>query len=155
MESTVPLDGSSSRGSGNLDLSSELAITVVRFARHLRLRRNPKALSLSQLSAMTTLRLMGPLTPGALASLERVTPPSMSRVVKKLTAAGMVTRQPHAEDRRLAVVSLTPVGADVIADVNEARHQWLTTRLAQLSGPDRDVLREAVEAIEALLPDNT
>jgi len=79
----------------------------------------------------------------------------MSRVIKKLTAAGMVIRQPHAEDGRLAVVSLTPEGVAGIVDVDNARHQWLTTRLAQMSESDRDVLREAIEAIEALLPANT
>jgi len=92
------------------------------------------------------------MAPGALAGLERVTPPSMSRIVKQLTEAGMITRQPHPSDGRITVVALSPAGAAIVDGVNEARHQWLTTQLAQLTESDLDVLRHAVDAIEALLP---
>ena len=111
------------------ELASDLAVAVVRFARYLRVRRRESStLSLTQLSAMTTLHREGPLTPGALAAFERVTPPSMTRVIAALTDAGMLTRDPHPTDRRNLIVSLTPLGVTTMVDEDRARQHGLARR---------------------------
>jgi hypothetical protein len=59
-------------------LASELALAVIRLARQLRFRRPDSPVSLTQLSALSTLSKEGAMTPGALAVRERVRPPSMT-----------------------------------------------------------------------------
>jgi len=134
------------------ELASDLAVAVVRFARYLRVRRRESStLSLTQLSAMTTLHREGPLTPGALAAFERVTPPSMTRVIAALTDAGMLTRDPHPTDRRNLIVSLTPLGVTTMVDEDRARQHWLSEALADLSADEQRTLRRAATVFETIL----
>jgi DNA-binding MarR family transcriptional regulator len=85
-------------------LASDLSLAVIRLARQLRFRRpdSPVSLSqlsqLSQLSALSTLAKEGPMTPGALATRERVRPPSMTRVIASLAELGFVARDAHPAD---------------------------------------------------------
>ena len=70
-------------------LANDLSLAVVRLARQLRFRRPDSPVSLTQLSALATFAKDGPMTPGTLATRERVRPPSMTRVapVVKLLAS--------------------------------------------------------------------
>src|SRR5215210_5244531 len=90
-------------------LASALAVSVMRLARRLRQERDSD-LTATQLSALGTIRRYGPLTIGALATHERVQPPSMTRTVGCLLERGMVTREAHATDRRQVVVVLSDEG---------------------------------------------
>ena len=56
-------------------LANDLSLAVIRLARQLRFRRPESPVSLSQLSALSTLAKEGAMTPGALAERERVRPP--------------------------------------------------------------------------------
>ena len=76
-------------------LASDLSLAVMRLARQLRFRNPSSPVSLSQLSALTTLANEGAMTPGALAIRERVRPPSMTRVIASLAEMGLVDRTPH------------------------------------------------------------
>lgn len=44
---------------------------------------------------------------------------SLVRLIDELQASGLVTREPDPSDRRANVVSLTPRGREVVAEVNE------------------------------------
>ena len=50
------------------------------------------------------------MTPGALATRERVRPPSMTRVIASLAELGFVARNAHPADGRQVLVSVSPVG---------------------------------------------
>lgn len=132
-------------------LAGDLAIAVVRLARHLRLRRETTTLTLSQFSAMSTLHRDGPMTAGTLATRERVRPPSMTRVVAALVEAGMVTRSPHATDRRLSILTLTPAGAESVTTSAQAREQWLHDQLEHLPPEQRATLDAGAHIIERIL----
>ena len=70
-------------------MAGRLRLSATRLARRLR-QQADTGLSPSQLSALATIRTHGPLTLGALAEHERVAPPSVTKVVAKLEAAGWV-----------------------------------------------------------------
>src|SRR5437764_5247648 len=89
------------------ELANELRMGVMRLARRLRQQRTESGLTLTQLSALGTLHRQGPCTPGELAALERVQPPSMTRVITHLEERGLVARAAHPSDRRQVMVSLT------------------------------------------------
>src|SRR6185312_1988745 len=88
-------------------LAAGLRMGVMRLARRLRAERPETDLTLSQLAALASVDRHGPLTLGALASHERVQPPSMTRIVGVLADRGLVTRVPHQTDGRQVMVATT------------------------------------------------
>ncbi|KAA2262961.1 MarR family transcriptional regulator [Solihabitans fulvus] len=131
-------------------LASRLRLAVVRLTRRLRAQRTNSTISLTQVSALSTLFKCGPLTPGELASKEGVQPPSMTRVIAALEELGFATRRPHPTDGRQAIVELTEAGQAYIRAEVEAREAWLDHRLAELAPEERDVLSRAAEIIDRM-----
>lgn len=131
-------------------LASELRTTVMRLARRLRNQRADTTMSLGQLATLGTLERCGPLTPGELAGLERVQPPSMTRIVAALEAAGLVTRTDHPTDRRQVLVAVSPVGKVLLKDDRRRRDAWLAQRMRDLDPEDLAVLRKAAAVLDKL-----
>ena len=132
-------------------LASDLSLAVMRLARQLRFRNASSPVTLSQLSALSTLATEGPMTPGALAVRELVQPPSMTRVIASLVEMGLVDRTPHAVDRRQVMIAVSEAGSDLVTTTRQARQEWLTARLAALGDADRDVLRNAAALMVAMV----
>jgi len=126
----------------------------MRLARQLRFRNASSPVSLTQLSALTTLANEGAMTPGALAIRERVRPPSMTRVIASLADEGLVDRAPHPVDGRQVLVSVSEAGAELVRAARQARQEWLAERLATLDDAQRDVLRSAADLISALVDES-
>jgi DNA-binding MarR family transcriptional regulator len=124
-------------------LATELRGAITRLNRRLRQTRPLGDLTLSQLSALTSLELAGALTPRELADAERVQPPTMTKIVAKLEERGLTERVPHPTDRRQVILSATEAGRAVIAEHRRARDAWLAKRLAELSAAERETLRQA------------
>jgi DNA-binding MarR family transcriptional regulator len=121
-------------------LAGRLRLAVVRLNRRLRAQRDVEAIvTLTQLSAMASLHRHGPMTPGELATCERVQPPSMTKVIAALTERGFVDRSPHPTDGRQTVVALTEAGRDYVDAEVSARERWLAAQLAQLTPDERAV----------------
>lgn len=135
-------------------LASDLSLAVMRLARQLRFRRPPSPVSLSQLSALSTLAKEGAMTPGALAIRERVRPPSMTRVIASLADLGLVDRAAHPDDGRQVLVSVSNAGADLLEAERRASQEWLSERLAGLAPAERDTLREAAELMLVLVDES-
>jgi DNA-binding MarR family transcriptional regulator len=131
-------------------LASRLRLAVVRLNRRLRAQRVNSAISLTQVSALSTLHKCGPLTPGELAAKEGVQPPSMTRVIAALEEFGFATRRPHPTDGRQAIVELSEAGLSYINEEVSAREAWLDKRLAELTPEDRGVLSRAAEIIDRM-----
>ena len=132
-------------------LAGRLRLAVVRLNRRLRAQRDVEAIvTLTQLSAMASLHRHGPMTPGELATCERVQPPSRTKVIAALTERGFVDRSPHPTDGRQTVVALTEAGRDYVDAEVSARERWLEAQLAQLTPDERALLRRAVDIIDRI-----
>ncbi|WP_158881868.1 MarR family winged helix-turn-helix transcriptional regulator [Amycolatopsis anabasis] len=131
-------------------LASRLRLAVVRLNRRLRAQRTSQSITLTQISALSTLHKCGALTPGQLAAKEGVQPPSMTRVIAALEEIGYVERSPHPTDGRQAIVALTQRGLDYVHETISAREAWLDKRLAELSGEERELLSRAAEIIDRM-----
>ena len=103
------------------------------------------------LSVLSILVSSGPRTVTDLARLERVRQPTMSRLIRTLERYGMVLREPHATDRRAALVQATSVGRAVMRHGRERRVGTLADLLEILTPPEREALDRAAELIERLL----
>ena len=93
----------------------------------------------------------GPRTLGELAAAEQVRPPTMTRIVQGLEAAGLVRRARDREDGRVRRLYATARGRHVMQRGRERRVANLAALLGRL--PDDDVarVREAAELVERAL----
>jgi DNA-binding MarR family transcriptional regulator len=131
-------------------LATTLRDAIYRFNRRSRQTRPVGDLTIAQLSALTSLELGGALTPSELAEVERVQPPTMTKLVAKLEERGLVQRTPHPTDRRQVILSATESGRAILAQFERARDEWLSRRLAELSPEEREVLRRAAEILHRI-----
>ena len=131
-------------------LAHDLRLAVMRLSRRLRNQRVDTSVTLTHLSALSTLKRHGPMSPGELAAHERVQPPSMTRVVVALEGMGLVTRTAHPTDGRQVIIGLTQAAEDLLAAEARAREAWLSGRLQQLSPEDRATLRDAAAIMDKL-----
>ncbi len=132
-------------------LANDLSLAVVRLARQLRFRRPDSPVSLTQLSALATLAKEGPMTPGALATRERVRPPSMTRVIASLVELGLVEPSSHPDDRRQVLVAVSPAGEELFEAERRAGMEWLQGRLEKLKQQDRATLLAAADLMFAII----
>ncbi|GAB2929889.1 MarR family transcriptional regulator [Micromonospora polyrhachis] len=129
-------------------LATMLRDAITRLNRRVRQTRPVGDLTVTQLSALTSLRLAGALTPRELADTERVQPPTMTKIVAKLEERGLVQRTPHPTDGRQVILAATEAAHAVLAQTERARDEWLAQRLAELSAEDRDTLLRAAELLQ-------
>jgi DNA-binding MarR family transcriptional regulator len=127
-----------------------LRASVLKLARRLRHQRADDTVSPTQLSVLTLLVHGGPMTPGELARLEKVQPPSMTRVIAGLEERGLVRRAPHPDDRRQVVVTGTEEAAEVVDESKRLGNAWLAGNLEQLGDDELAALRAAIPVLERL-----
>ena len=131
-------------------LTVRLRDAITRLNRRLRQERPVGDLTMTQLSALTSLRLGGALTPRELSDAERVQPPTMTKIVSKLEERGLVQRAPHPTDGRQVLLSPTVEGIAVIDSYQRVRDVWLAARLADLTPEERDTVARAASILERL-----
>jgi DNA-binding MarR family transcriptional regulator len=134
----------------NAELASSLRLALMRAARRIRSQRIHTEITLSQLSALATVKKHAPMSAGEVAAIERVQPPSMTRILASLESAGWIERSPHAVDRRQSVITATQAGLDLLDDETRARDEWLARRLLDLSAADRERLRKSIDVLDRL-----
>lgn len=131
-------------------LAAELRQALGRLHRRIRSERGEAGLSFPQFSVLALLTREGPTTPGRLADLEGVQPPTMTRTVNCLAELGFVTKTDNPDDGRQVVVTLTPAGVAEVAETRRRRDAWLTRQLSRLTRDDRTVLARAAELLQEL-----
>ncbi|MGN6693001.1 MAG: MarR family winged helix-turn-helix transcriptional regulator [Aquihabitans sp.] len=131
------------------DLAASLRFSITRLARLLR-QQSDAGLTPTQLAALATVDRCGPIPVGTLADEEQIGAPTATKIVEKLHAAGYVARTPNADDRRVTLVSTTPAGQGLLADIRARKTAWLTTRIAELDDDDRAALADVVAVLDHL-----
>ena len=132
------------------DLAAQLRPSLLRLTRIIRNQRVDMSVTLTQISAMATLRKHGPMSAGELAACERVQPPSMTKVLAHLEERGFVRRDPHPSDKRQAIISITDTGRELLESERRTRDAWLAQRLAKLGPEERAQLRAVVPLLDKL-----
>jgi DNA-binding MarR family transcriptional regulator len=132
-----------------IDLPSQLRLAVTRLARRLR-QEAATDITLSQFSALATVERAGPVPLKDLADIERVAPPSMTRIAGCLEERGLVVRTVDAADRRVARLAITDPGRALLDHARSRRDAYLAVRLRSLSAAELDTLAEALPLLERL-----
>jgi DNA-binding MarR family transcriptional regulator len=143
-------EGGSGAEATDAELASRLRLAVTRLHRRLR-QHSAGGLTQSQASALASIGQLESPTLGALAARESVQPPSMTRVVAALEALGHVARVVDPADRRVARVTLTDSGRDVLQRSRSLRNAYLADQLRRLSPEERRGMGELTVLLERLV----
>lgn len=109
------------------------------------------ALTAARLSALSTLVRQGPLSVGELAAAERVTAPTMSRLVTALERESYVSREPDAADGRRIQVVATEAGVRALVEARRRRVERLASLLDVLPAERRAAVLDATSILESVL----
>lgn len=130
-------------------LGSQLRLAVLRLSRRLR-QQAVGDITPSQLSALTAVERHREVTLGELAAIERIAPPSMTRIAARLEERGLVERHVDSSDRRVARLAVSPSGRQLLETIRSRRDAYLAARLQVLTAEEREVLEKAVPLLERL-----
>ncbi|GAA5073026.1 DNA-binding MarR family transcriptional regulator [Thermocatellispora tengchongensis] len=131
-------------------LAAALRVSMARLNRRLRRQSTVGSLTPTQVAALAAVERSSGITPGELAELEKMQPPSMTRVIAALEERGLVSRTPHPTDRRQVTVTVTEAGSALLKEERRRKEAWLTQRLKELTPEERSVLRAAAPILEKL-----
>lgn len=132
------------------DTATRLHSAAIRLLRLLRREDDEGGLSAPRLSALSVIVHAGPLSLAELAAAEQVRPPTMSRLVEALVAAGLVTRETAPGDRRSVRIAATEEGRRLLEAGRDRRVAALAERLDLLADSERRALARGVELIERI-----
>src|SRR5919197_615209 len=90
------------------------------------------------------------MTSSLVAAAEQVAPPTVTKVISKLEAAGLVDRVVDPSDRRVSRVALSAAGRRQVEENRSRRTAWLADRVGEPSAEERERLANAVDVIEHL-----
>lgn len=131
----------------SVELAAGLRLAVMRLARRLR-QLADAGITPSMLSALATVERLGPLTLGELAAVEKVQPPTMTPIVARLEGEGLVRREIDPDDRRVARITASRQGRQLLERSRSRKTAYLTRRLRSLPAEERAVIGRAVEILE-------
>lgn len=135
----------------SLETADRLHSAAIHLLRRVRREDAATGLPAPQLSALSVIVFRGPLTLGALADAEQVRPPTITRTVAALEAAGLIERTVDTRDRRSTQVRATSRGAEVMREGRLRRVESLAKALDALSAADRDRLDSALDVLEGIV----
>lgn len=132
------------------DLPARLRIAVTRLNRRLR-QESVTGVSPSQESALSAIKRLGKPTLGELAQAEQVQPPTMTRVVGAMEAAGLVVRRGDEDDRRVSRVELTAEGRGKLERIKSRKNAYLARQISTLTESDRARAVDLAALLEQLV----
>lgn len=130
--------------------AAQLRVLFGRISRRLRQTQAGAGLTPTQLSVLATVVRHGPLGLAQLSQREGINPTMLSRIVAKLGGQGLVTRRSDPLDGRAAVLLATAKGGRLQRRIQLERNDSLGQRFEQLPESQRQLLLNAMPAMEAL-----
>jgi DNA-binding MarR family transcriptional regulator len=102
----------------------------------------------ARLSALSVLVFAGPMRLTELARIEQVRPPTMTKVIAGLEAAGLVRRDADAEDARAVRLKSTTRGTNLLQQGRRRRVKRLADAFRTLTFDELDVLDRAAAIVK-------
>jgi len=125
-------------------LADALRPALLRISRRLRQEAHRAGLSAQDAILLGSVRRHPGIGVSALAEAEQTSKPTISGHIKRLEAAGLVTRDGDASDARRSGFTITRTGARKLDQIRAQRNDWLAKRLAKLEPAERERLAAAI-----------
>ena len=132
------------------DVAANLYAGLSRVSRQLRHLDLPQGFTPERLRTLATIYTNGPISVTALAELEKVRPPTISRMISSLEDEGFVKRREDAKDKRSVLVSTTPKGRKMYVRANQRYLKLLNDALETLEPEQLDLMRELASLLDKL-----
>jgi DNA-binding MarR family transcriptional regulator len=133
-------------------LAADLLSVVARINR-LATQRVKMTLPYAQARLLSVIEDQGEARISDLAALDHSSQPTMTTQVRRLEAAGLVSRTVDPVDARAVLISITAKGVAMLAQVRADRGAVIDPYLERLDASDRRTLTEAVRVLRGLLDD--
>ncbi|NPV69921.1 MAG: winged helix-turn-helix transcriptional regulator [Firmicutes bacterium] len=130
---------------------SSLHESMMREMRALHEANPPWGLTMPQFRILFIVHKHGKITPGELAAMLDVTAPTITDIVNRLAASGLLTKERSDQDRRVVYLSSTPAADKIMRDLFA---QWSMTYLNLFRSMDagqRDVVGRGLEELLAAI----
>jgi DNA-binding MarR family transcriptional regulator len=105
---------------------------------------------MAQVELLQTLTELAPARVGDLAERLHLANSTVSGLISQMIASGLVTREIDPDDRRAAVVTLTPAGRARLDEWEQAHERRIRNAFEPLGGSDRKAIRQALPALGRL-----
>ena len=145
----INLSGSDHRSAAEAT-ADRIHSAAIRILRLVRREDERIGLTAPRLSALSAIVFAERITLTELAAAEQVRPPTMTRIVDALVAAGLAARSPDPDDRRVSHIAATGKGKALLASGRARRVRALAGRIERLSADERGALAEAAALMERL-----
>jgi DNA-binding MarR family transcriptional regulator len=126
-----------------LETADRVHGAAIRLLRMVRTADDETGLSAPRLSALSVLVFAGPKSLGALARIEQVTAPTMSKLVAELEKDGLVAKRADQSDGRALRIEATPKGRALMQEGRKRRLALLRQRFAAFTPAERATLNKA------------
>ena len=135
------------------ETAARLRRAVTRLNRRLRYS-SLGGISPAQASMLATVETLTNPSLGDLAAAEQIQPPSVTRLVRSMSLAGLIACSPDPDDRRCTRVEVTAQGRKEINAIRRRKTEFLERKLMALSEHDRRRAEEMVAFLELLLEES-
>jgi DNA-binding MarR family transcriptional regulator len=108
-----------------------------------------ESITIPQFRLLVVLRTRGPVKLTSLAEQLAVNPSTVTRMVDRLVASGLISREVNPASRRELVVALTGSGTQVVDEVTQRRRQEIARIVSRIPPATRQDLVHALRAFSA------
>src|SRR5215470_10610259 len=132
------------------EIADRLHSTAIHVLRRVRAQDAASGIGPARLSALSVIVFGGPISLNNLAAAEQVRPPTMSRIVDALEAAGLARRRLNEQDRRGVSIQATPKGTAVLKQGRKRRVKFLARHLSRMNAAELSTLERSLQAIQEI-----
>ncbi|HEY3858016.1 MAG TPA: MarR family transcriptional regulator [Gammaproteobacteria bacterium] len=104
-----------------------------------------------QMLCLREITAHGSLTTGALAQAVALSPATLTGILDRLEARGLVSRERRPEDKRRVVVSLTAHGQQMAQELPSPLQERFGSRMTELSTDEQTAIRIALSSIVRMM----
>jgi DNA-binding MarR family transcriptional regulator len=103
--------------------------------------------TIAQLKSLIFISSEGTTNFKTLATVMKVTPPDVTRIINRLVEQGLVSRQENPENRRIQILKVTDKGEILLKGLRERGPKQLSDILRLLSREDLSALQQGFSAL--------
>jgi DNA-binding MarR family transcriptional regulator len=104
-----------------------------------------------QMLCLREITTHGALTTGALAKAVALSPATLTGILDRLEARGLVSRERRPEDKRRVLVSLTAMGRQMSQELPSPLQEQFSDRMTELSIDDQTAIRVALGSVARMM----
>jgi DNA-binding MarR family transcriptional regulator len=114
--------------------------------------RDRHGMTRTQWRVMANLGKFGAMTARDICAISHIEKTKVSRAVAGLERDGMLERAPSPQDGRAEILSLTPMGSEVFADLGTLARAYDQSLRASLGAKDADLLDHLLRRLRSMAP---